>query len=143
MGHQSNGRRYKVREQVGTHQLFVVEGTRNFVQVAAVPQAGVRLQKSPVPRNLSEYRDVSEYCVTQLADTKPTGLNKDSTCSIPWLIRSHVFATLRSSGIPALELDDAKDRDVIGRAPDTNVWLMELTSSRNLETVSDVCEYSG
>ena len=39
MGHSSSNRQTRVREQVGAHQLFVMEGKRNVVQVAAVPQS--------------------------------------------------------------------------------------------------------
>ena len=81
------------------------------------------MQKSPTPRTLQEYKDVSEYCKAQLADADPAGLNKDSRYLIPWLIRSHVLATLRSMGIPALELDDTKVSDIIGCFPEANGWL--------------------
>ena len=121
-----------------------MEGKRGVVQVAAVPQHRNALQKSPtIHRTLQEYKDVSEYCKTQLADADPTGLSKGSRDLIPWLIRSHVFATLRSMGIPALELDDTKVSDIVGCFPDANGWLIELTSARHLATVSDVCEYLG
>ena len=126
MGHQSSDRQNKVRQRVEHHQLFVMDVTRNVVSLRQCHKAGVRLQKSPLPRTLRECKDVSEYCKTQVADADPMGLNKDSKYSIPWLIRSHVFATLTSMSIPALELDDAKVRDILGSFPDSNGWLMEL-----------------
>ena len=103
-------------------------------------QAGSCLQRSPIPRTLGEYKDVSEHCQSSLSKANPVGLNKDSNYSIPWVIRSHFFAELRSRGISALKLDDTPVRDIIRCFPDSSGWLMELcVQNKGLRTVKDVC----
>ena len=112
-----------------------------FAKLQKCHMAGSSLQRSPIPRTLGEYKNVSTHCKSLLSSTNPVGLNKDSNYSIPWVIRSHFFAELRSRGIPALKLDDTPVRDIIRCFPDSSGWLMELCQYKGLRTVKDVCDH--
>ena len=63
-------------EPIESSLLWKASGT--LFKLRQCHKAGMCLQKSPIPRTLREYTDVSEYRKTQLADADPTGLSKNS-----------------------------------------------------------------
>ena len=119
----------------------VMESNGAFAKLQKCHEAGSCLQRSPIPRTLGEYKDVSEHCQSLLSKANPVGLNKESNYSIPWVIRSHFFAELRSRGIPALKMDDTSVRDILRCFPDSSGWLMELWQKKGLQTLKDVCDH--
>jgi hypothetical protein len=118
-----------------------MESNGAFAKLQKCHEAGSCLQRSPIPRTLGEYKDVSEHCQSLLSKANPVGLNKDSNYSIPWVIRSHFFAELRSRGIPALKMDDTSVQDILRCFPDSSGWLMELWQKKGLQTLKDVCDH--
>ena len=99
-----------------------------FVKLQKCHMVGLPLHKSPIPRSLCEYKVASEHCKSLLAAANSVGLNKDCNYSSPRLIRSHVFATLRSMGIPAVKLDDTTVREISDVFPDSGGWLRNSRS---------------
>ena len=118
-----------------------MESNGAFAKLQKCHEAGSCLQRSPIPRTLGEHKDVSEHCQSLLSKANPVGLNKESNYSIPWVIRSHFFAELRSRGIPALKMDDTSVRDILRCFPDSSGWLMELWQKKGLQTLKDVCDH--
>ena len=128
-------------EQLVATSSTDMESNGAFAKLQKCHEAGSCLQRSPIPRTLGEYKDVSEHCQSLLSKANPVGLNKESNYSIPWVIRSHFFAELRSRGIPALKMDDTSVQDILRCFPDSSGWLMELWQKKGLQTLKDVCDH--
>jgi hypothetical protein len=100
-----------------------------------------RVCRGLLPPEHSVSKKMSPSIVSPCCPADLVGLNKDSY-SIPWVIRNHFLAEIRSSGIPALKLDDTQGRVIIHCFPDSSgEWLQNLWQNKGLETVKEVCDH--
>jgi hypothetical protein len=101
--------------------------------------AGQCLHKSSIPRSIGQYQNLVTSLRSELSNIHPPGLNSDGDYSIPWIIRSHVFAELRSRGISKLNLDDTSLGEIRNVFPDSKDWLGKFARKKGLASFAEIC----
>ena len=100
------------------------------------------LHKAPVPRDLKEYVSIAGDLMAALRKIHPAGINSKPKCpyTLSWLIRSHLYAEMRSRGITLSVHKDVTIKEFSASFPDACSWTeaYAFATSTRAQRVCDV-----
>ena len=125
---------------VNAHGNLVPNTKPDLRSLRTAQDAGTVLVKSVVPKTLGEYKAMASLAVRALKGLNPPGLSKVGDYTIPWVVRSHALAEMRTWGLSSCEVsEDVSIKDFSAMFPDSKSWVGKFV--KEMGGVSTVKEF--